>query len=115
MSGQGEIMIQSLGRQRNKYKMFYSGKMEESFGKNSAGVGIIVKENLDCTFTSVNDRICFIKCKIKNVNHLIISAYAHTLPNSEKKPEDRAEFYEKLDSIINYESNSTQILIGGGI
>jgi len=109
IQGQDVVTIESLNKNRNRYKLYNSGSNLDK----KAGVGIIVRENFECTFTNVSERLCFIRCKISNINYIIISAYAHTLPKSEKKPTDRIEFYEKLESLIQCESATTQILIGG--
>ena len=81
----------------SKYIFFYSGTTEE----RKAGTGIIVQQDLKPTFKEINNRISQAKIEIDNRKLHIISAYAPTLPKSEKHPEIRDKFYEQLEGIIN--------------
>ena len=87
IQGQDVVTIESLNKNRNRYKLYNSGS---NFDKK-AGVGIVVRENFECTFTSVSERLCFIRCKISNINYIIISAYAHTVLSQKVKKNQQIE------------------------
>ncbi len=50
---------------------------------------------------------------LNNRKHSIISAYAPTLPISEKNPNIRDSFYKELDSVIQGISKRNVLIIGG--
>ena len=93
------------------YTLHLSGKE----GERRTGVGIVVRRNIDTTFTPISDRICMCKTTIPKMNRNIvfICAYAPTLPVSESTPGVREAFYQQLESVINKVSNMILLYIGG--
>ncbi len=112
MQGTGVEEIRTSTGKR-KYNLFYTG----ADNNKHHGVGIIAEKELDAEFRVINDRICMLTTKIQTENNTrelaFISTYAHTLVNSEKKPELREEFYEALDRTISNVNNRALLVIGG--
>ena len=107
------LSIESLkGR---KYTLYNSGQDINSNQRNFTGVGIITRENFNCTFTAVSDRICYISfiTEKNNIKNIIISAYAPTLPSSQKNPDIRQKFYDELDQIISSTNSSMRVFLLG--
>ncbi len=50
---------------------------------------------------------------VKGRKYVVINAYAHTLPNSEKYPERREQFYQDLENAINLVSKRNILILGG--
>ena len=93
----GYGMLSLLSSSNKEYHLYYSGTSK----KSENGVGILIKPSKDVTFTPVCDRICYITTKICNKQTLhIVSVYAPTLERSEKNPELREAFYNKLNSVL---------------
>jgi len=85
----------------------------ESTKTKFRGVGIVVEQNLDCTFNPVHERLCYISCKINNRKCHILTAYAPALPQSEKNSNERLDFYDELNWILST-FNKYDIVITGG-
>ena len=82
--------------------------------KSIRGAGIITTENTNVTFNPVSERICIITINTsENVKSHLISAYAPTLENTVRNPDDTRIFYEQLSSLINSIKQSDVIVIGG--
>lgn len=96
----------------NSYKLFCSSK-KEAQNTSFTGVGFVTKSDFDGTFTPISDRICYITKRYKDTNCIFVSAYAPTLPRSERCPEEREEFYEQLDGIIKSNENKGTIFVCG--
>jgi exonuclease III len=116
---QGEGVINLTSETGNTFNLYYSGcdstKTGDGGGRNNHGVGIITSNELNAKFTSISQRICMIKYKQENTDYIVLSVYAPTLPQSEKTPEKRDQFYEELDKVINSISNRAIIIIGGDL
>ena len=90
--------------------LYNSGHQNRSKG----GVGIIVNTNTKITFKPISERICLVTAKIDNSQKInIISTYAPTLENTQKKPEETQNFYNKLSSVIKMTKNRDALIIGG--
>ena len=61
----------------------------------------------------LQNSICMATIKAGNRNHTMICAYAPTLPNSEKNPEQREIFYKDLESVINNVSKRSILYVAG--
>ena len=82
--------------------------------KSIRGFGIITTENTNVTFNPVSKRICIITINIsENIKSHLISAYAPTLENTVRSPEETRIFYEQLSSLINSIKQSDILIIGG--
>ena len=93
----------------NAYKLLLSSSNTNKF----AGVGFLVKANLNFIFEPINNRLCILRFKTNNLKYTLISAYAPTLINSEKNPELKYDFYNQLESVISNEPKSSILIIGG--
>src|SRR5437867_3781432 len=70
MKESGELELESI--KCNKYKFYHSGTQTNNF----TGVGILVRnKDLNCVFTVVSERICFITFQYENTKYLLINAY----------------------------------------
>lgn len=111
-TGFEEIISNETGK---KFNLFNSGNGEKSVN----GVGFLVENTKLVDFKPINDRVCQMKSRIcgtknNNSNNLvIINAYAYTLKKSEKDPELREKFYEKLDDIISKTSSRDSLIVCG--
>lgn len=96
---------------RRRYTVYLSGRT----GEGNNGVGIITRGNMSVKFKSISDRICLCETNIKSINRKVVlmCAYAPTLPNSEKNPQCRENFYQQLDSILNTISKRSILIIAG--
>ena len=66
------------------------------------------------TFNPVSERICIITTNTsENIKCHLISAYAPTLENSVRSPDETCIFYEKLSSLINSIKQRDALIIGG--
>lgn len=94
---EGPETIETSDR-KSKYILHISDKE----GMSRAAVGIIVKSSAKECFTPVSERLCMCSIEIHKPRRkvVMICAYAPTLPNSEKNPETREEFYNDLESLI---------------
>ena len=82
--------------------------------KSIRGFGIITTENTNVTFNPVSKRICIITINTsENIKSHLISAYAPTLENTMRSPEETRIFYEQLSSLINSIKQSDILIIGG--
>ena len=84
--------------------------------KSIQGVGIITTENTNVTFNPVSERICIITTNTsENIKCHLISAYAPTLENTVRNPDETRIFYEQLSSLINSikQRDALIIIIGG--
>ena len=82
--------------------------------KSIRGFGIITTENTNVTFNPVSKRICIITINTsENIKSHLISAYAPTLENTVRSPEETRIFYEQLSSLINSIKQSDILIIGG--
>lgn len=61
-----------------------------------------MREDITTTFTPVSDRLCMARSKITILNRdiVLINSNAPTLPNSEKQPKIRENFYNTLETLI---------------
>ena len=73
--------------------------------------GILIRKELQPLINKVNERIC--TAEIKGHTLVYVSAYAHTLQKSEQDPNNREEFYEILETIIDKTSKRDLLIIGG--
>ena len=64
------------------------------------GVGFVVSDRLNVKFNPVNNRLCYLILKSDEETTYVINAYAPTLPNSEKNPLVRDNFYDELQSVL---------------
>ena len=91
-----------IGEETNTYVLkeyvLYTVNGKES--KNTHGTGILVKKEFKPKFERISDRICTTEIPLKHCKLIFISAYADTLEKSEKNHEEREEFYETLETII---------------
>ena len=82
--------------------------------KSIRGVGIITTENTNVTFNPVSERICIITTNTsENIKCHLISAYAPTLENTVRNPDETRIFYEQLSSLINSIKQRDALIIGG--
>ena len=104
--GTGQETINKLGK--TKYNFHFTGQNPHH------GVGIAIKENLDAQIEVVSDRI--IKATIKdpktNKKLNFISAYAPTLENTNKNPQETNTFYELIEKSINQSSRHPTFILG---
>ena len=82
--------------------------------KSIRGVGIITTQNTNVTFNPVSERICIITTNTsENIKCHLISAYAPTLENTVRNPDETHIFYEQLSSLINSIKQRDALIIGG--
>ena len=82
--------------------------------KSIRGVGIITTENTNVTFNPVSERICIITTNTsENIKCHLISAYAPTLENTVRNPDETRIFYEQLLSLKNSIKQRDVLIIGG--
>ena len=111
-----EIITSEKGR---KYILYHGDgtKKDNNNNKNRTynGVGFVVREDLEADFKSYTDRISMLTVKSKNENrsYRIISAYAPTLPVSEKDPKIREDFYTTLENIMNTLPKRDVLVVAG--
>ena len=78
------------------------------------GVGIITAENTNVNFNPVSERICIITTNTnENTKCYLLSAYAPTLENTVRNPDETHIFYEQLSSLINSVKQRDALIIGG--
>ena len=104
-----ETDMHTITSQQGKTYYLYTGKSED----RHHGVGFMIDSKLNAAFNPVSSRICYLKIKKGSKNYTVISAYAPTLPKSEKTPEIREKFYEELESVLNTISNRDMVIITG--
>ena len=88
IKGSGVMDIRS--NSGKEFTLYYNGVEENSNGggtKSVGDVGIMVKEGYKVNFKEITDRICMITTEVNGRKYVLINAYVHTLPNSEKYPE----------------------------
>ena len=84
------------------------------YNSGNGGVGIIITENTNVTFSPVSERICMITANTsENIKCHLISAYAPTLENTVRNPDETRIFYEQLLSLINSMKQRDALIIGG--
>ena len=82
--------------------------------KSIRRVGIITTKNTNVTFNPVSERICIITTNTsENIKYYLISAYASTLENTVRIPDETHIFYEQLSSLINSIKQRDALIIGG--
>ena len=82
--------------------------------KSIRGVGIITTKNTNVTFNLVSERICIITTNTsEKVKSHVISAYAPTLENTARNPDETRIFYEQLSTLINSIKQRDVLIIGG--
>ncbi|XP_063587803.1 uncharacterized protein LOC134765045 [Penaeus indicus] len=89
------------------YKLFYHGEVS---GRN--GVGVVVEEkhiNGVLEVHRMSDRIMSVKLEIEGMVSNIISAYA---PQVGCDREDKEEFWEKLDDLVQLIPREERLIIG---
>ena len=75
---------------------------------------IITTENTKVTFNLVSERICIITTNTsENIRCHLISAYAPTLENTVRNPDETRIFYEHLSSLINSIKQRDALITGG--
>jgi exonuclease III len=96
---------------RDRYTVYTSGKKDGG----GAGVGIMTRNNLPVYFTPISDRICMCETTVDRFNRkiTIVCAYAPTLPTSEKRPKQREQFYQQLESVLNTVSRRSLLAVAG--
>ena len=95
---------------RKKVCLYNSG----NGAKSIRGIGIITTENTKVTFNHVSERICIITTNTsENIKCHLISAYAPTLENTVRNPDETHIFYEQLSSLINSIKQRNVLIIGG--
>ena len=77
------------------------------------GVGFVVSDRLNVKFNPVNNRLCYLILKSDEETTYVINAYAPTLPNSEKNPLVRDNFYDELQSVLELCKQKDMIFICG--
>ena len=108
MKGYGTMTLTS--KNGKNYTLYYSGHET----KSENGVGIILPSSINAEFQPVCDRICKVRININSDLKVdIISVYAPTLDKSEKHPEQRENFYTKLDSVLQTISNRNIVIVIG--
>ena len=73
----------------------------------------MVKQDTKAYFSIVLSRICTLTLKVDNRKHVVVGAYAPTLPVSQKNPEMRDKFYDDLESVMNSVASRDMITICG--
>lgn len=90
--------------------IFYSGRKD---GRHENSVEFVVsKDTLPQLkeITEINDQICYIRLTSRNLDAIIINAYA---PTKEKEENFKNTFYDVLEHILDITSNSCiKILLG---
>ena len=81
--------------------------------KSIRGVGIIRTENTNVTFNPVSEHMYNKTSTIGNIKCHLISAYAPTLENTVRNPDETHIFYEQLSSLINSIKQRDALIIGG--
>lgn len=98
---------------KNNFNLFYNGADDNKYH----GVGIVCNSTLKPVFTPISNRICKLTAQINDYgegkNITFISAYAPTLSNSEKHPEERDQFYDDLENVINPIPRRNIQILGG--
>ena len=75
---------------------------------------IITTENTKVTFNLVSERICIITTNTsENIRCHLISAYAPTLENTVRNPDETRILYEHLSSLINSIKQRDALITGG--
>ena len=75
---------------------------------------IITTENTKVTFNLVSERICIITTNTsENIRCHLICAYAPTLENTVRNPDETRIFYEHLSSLINSIKQRDALITGG--
>ena len=81
--------------------------------KSIRGVGLITTENTNITFNPASERICIITTNTsENIKCHLIRAYAPTLENTVRNPDETHIFYEQLSSLINSIKQRGALIIG---
>lgn len=96
-----------LESDNDEYKLYYYGKTSQ---RN--GVGIVLHKKYHegvIKIVGINDRVLQIKLVLKNEIYNIISAYA---PQTGCDNTEKAEFYEKLEEVLENIPSNELILIG---
>ena len=82
--------------------------------KSIQRVGIIIVENTNVTFNPVSERICIITTNTsENIKCHLVSAYAPTIENTIRNPDETRIFYEQLWSLIKSIKQKDDLRIGG--
>ena len=85
-----------------------------SGAKSIRRAGIITTENTNGTFNPVSEHICIITTNTsENIKCHLISAYAPTLENTVRNPDETHIFYEQLSALINSIKQRDALIIGG--
>ena len=96
-----------------KTYIFHTAKTSNHY----SGTGFLVDEDLGCSFTEVNDRICYIKFSINKRPYYVVNAYAPTNPVSNciktQGPEKRQDFYDALEELTQNFPNRAVYYIDG--
>jgi len=90
-----------------------NGKLYCSILYATNKTGILIRKELNPTIKKIDERICIATVQLKKHKMHYISAYAHTLDNSEKEPKLREDFYEALESVIEKKAKRDFLIIGG--
>ena len=98
---------------RNTYKKKkgFLGFFCNSENNRHHGTGIVIRENLDPTFTRVSPRVCSASFTNKNTHFLFVSGYAPHESLSNKCPEIRNLFYEDLQKALLQKKSNTVTVI----
>ena len=91
--------------------MLYAVNGKES--RSTHGTGILVKTSLMPKLQRINERICMAQIQLEHCELHFIAAYAHTLEKAEKCPEDREEFYEILETLVESIPKRDAVIIAG--
>ena len=95
-------------------KIFLGGKEKKGYYGN----GFIIKKSREDEINSlwkVDERICVLKMNTKDNNTIsIINVYGPTSILTEKKPEIRDTFYEKLEDTLKKEEKTSKMVIIAG-
>jgi len=81
----------------NRYD-FYQGNSQEN---KHQGTGLIVDTTLAPEFKTISDRISKATIKLETNKIVIVAAYAPTEQVSKDHPEERDNFYNEMESLIN--------------
>ena len=93
-----------------KFSLYNSG----NGAKSIRGIGIITTQNTNVTFNPVSEHICIITPNTsENIKCHFIRAYAPTLENTVRNPDETHIFCEQLSSSINSIEQRDSLIIGG--
>lgn len=99
---------------KTSYTLFLSASAHRpNTNVERAGVGMIVRQDINAQFTPISSRLCMLKIKHHNRHIVLINAYAPTQPVSEKHPERRESLYSELEATMRTVKNRDELIVLG--